>query len=284
MKKILPILLIGIIVLSGIGAYGSQKFGVQLNINDDSTEMIEASIIDKVTSNSEGSYASLFSNPPIKPTISGPSIGAVNWKYCFEIVTTDPDNDSVYYLVDWGDGIQTEWLGPYVEGVPIEVCHNWSAIGIYYITVKAKDEGDSESEWSDPFEITIVENEAPLEPVIKGPKSGTVNKKYEWTFETIDPDGDDMEFYICWGGTCVGRWYGPYESGEVITKGYTYLEQGTFTIICKARDIYGVEGPLASFEVVMPRNKALEKPFLSFLQNHLDLHPFLRLFLQRLDH
>ena len=269
MKKILPILLVGIIVLSGVGVIGSPKASVKSNISSKNSN--------------EDLFESLLSSPPEKPTITGPSIGAENWSYCFEIVTIDPDNESVFYIVDWGDGNQSDWLGPFNPGNPIQVCHTWLHAGIYYITAKAKDEGGIEGSWSDPFEITIVENQAPLKPEINGPKSGTANQLYEWTFQSIDPDGDDMEFYICWGGTCVGRWYGPYESGEVVTKGYTYLEEGTYQIRCIPRDIYGVIGPEANFEVTMPKNKAMNRPFLQILENHIFLFPILRIILQSLE-
>lgn len=262
MKKIIPILLAGIFILSGLGAIGSPEENVSLsNLNKEL-------------------YTAHFINSPTQPIIEGPSIGAVNWSYCFNLTVQDPENDDIYYYIDWGDGTYEEWIGPYNSGEIVIVCHIFTKPGYYSIIVKAKDDTGAESEWSDPFEITIVENEAPLEPEIKGPKSGRANKRYEWTFEAIDPDGDDMEFKICWGGTCVGRWYGPFASGDEVTFGYTYLDEGTFTIVCTARDIYGVVGPTASFEVIMPKNKSIERQFFDYILNYLNIFPLLRLLLQ----
>jgi len=126
----------------------------------------------------------------------------------------------------------------------------------------------------------IIDNNPPGIPEINGPTNGNAGTKYDWTFEAIDPDGDDMEFFICWGGTCVGQWYGPYASGEVVTKGYTYLTAGTFIIECTARDIYGVEGPRATLEVAMPRNRAYQNPSLQrILEQFPNAFPILRLIL-----
>ncbi|KYK27610.1 hypothetical protein AYK20_02460 [Thermoplasmatales archaeon SG8-52-1] len=118
------------------------------------------------------------------------------------------------------------------------------------------------------FKTYGIENNPPLLPVIDGPTTGTYGNTYEWTFVSTDPEGDDIYYYICWGGTCVGQWYGPYASGEVVTKGYTYQFQGTYTIICKPKDVYGAEGPLAELIVTMPREKTINTPFLNLLQNY----------------
>ena len=286
MKKIIPIFIVGIFVLSGLGAIGSPEADVSLsNFNaEGSFEFITESRIGKATYMSRELGTAQFNNSPTQPIIEGPSIGAVNWTYCFTITSQDPEGDNIYYFVDWGDGTVEDWFGPYNSGQVVTVCHTYTKPGYYLIIVKAKDDTGTESEWSDPFEITIVENQAPLEPEINGPKKGTAGKGYDWTFEAIDPDGDDMEFFICWGGTCAGAWYGPFASGEVFTLGYSYMIEGTFTIICMPRDIYGVEGPTASFEVIMPKNKAIEYQFFGYLLNHLNLFPLLRLLLQRLEH
>lgn len=116
------------------------------------------------------------------------------------------------------------------------------------------------------FKTYGLENNPPVLPVIDGPTTGTYGNAYNWTFISTDPEGDDIYLYICWGGTCVGQWYGPYASGEVVTKGYSYQFQGTFSIICKPKDIYGAEGPLAELIVTMPREKAINTPLLNFLQ------------------
>ena len=56
----------------------------------------------------------------------------------------------------WREGT---WLLPGGESVEIcEVNHTWDEKGEYEIRVKAKDEHDAESEWSDPLPITMPKN------------------------------------------------------------------------------------------------------------------------------
>jgi hypothetical protein len=92
--------------------------------------------------------------PPNKPTIDGQTMGKPGIEYEYYAKTTDPDGDQVYYKWDWGDGSFSEWLGPYDSGVKIPASHSWSQ-GSYEIKVKAKDTGGLESEWSDPYPITM---------------------------------------------------------------------------------------------------------------------------------
>jgi len=85
-------------------------------------------------------------NPPNKPNISGPNSGKPKIDYEFTVVTTDPDNNDVYYFVDWGDEINGTWTGPHPSGQEVILNHTWSKRKIYTISVKAKDIFNEKSE------------------------------------------------------------------------------------------------------------------------------------------
>lgn len=93
-------------------------------------------------------------SPPLSPTISGPSNGFNGVQYNYTLVTTDPDNDEVYYWVDWGDGSAGGWIGPFASGAVVSFNHSWSSAGIYTIKAKAKDASGLESSWA-PYQMTI---------------------------------------------------------------------------------------------------------------------------------
>ena len=96
--------------------------------------------------------------PPNKPnTPSGPPSGKPNTVYTYSTSTTDPNSDQVYYLWDWGDGTQSNWLGPYNSGATINTTHTWGK-GSYSIKVKSKDTYGAESAWSDPLTVTMPKN------------------------------------------------------------------------------------------------------------------------------
>jgi hypothetical protein len=75
--------------------------------------------------------------------------------YTFCISVADPEGDNIFCLWDWGDGSESEWLGPYASGEAICVTHAWSNDGTYSIRVKLKDDQGGESDWSDVFKLVI---------------------------------------------------------------------------------------------------------------------------------
>jgi hypothetical protein len=93
---------------------------------------------------------------PDKPNIpEGPTTGKIGEEYIYSSSTTDPNNDELYYMFDWGDGSDSGWLGPYESGENCEATHIWEKEARYQIKVRAKDTRELLSEWSDPLEISI---------------------------------------------------------------------------------------------------------------------------------
>ncbi len=94
--------------------------------------------------------------PPADPAApQGPTNGVVAFQYDFTATTTDPDNDSIFYLFDWGDGTNSGWVGSFVSGETGTANHVWTAGGTYSVTVKAKDTVGAITNVSPPASITI---------------------------------------------------------------------------------------------------------------------------------
>jgi PKD repeat protein len=107
-------------------------------------------------------------NPPNKPsTPSGPSFGKTGKTYSYTTMTTDPEDDQIYYKFDWDDGTNSGWIGPFSSGDTVSASHIFSAQGTYSIKVKAKDTKDAESVWSDPLSITMPRNKAVNRPLLR---------------------------------------------------------------------------------------------------------------------
>ncbi len=98
-----------------------------------------------------------INNPPSAPTIDGPNSGKVGVELCWTVNSIDSDGDDVYYYVDWGDGSNTGWIGPFPSGSPVEVCHTYGVKGLYKIKVKVKDDYNPEGDWVE-LEVTIPRN------------------------------------------------------------------------------------------------------------------------------
>ncbi|MDH7506926.1 MAG: CocE/NonD family hydrolase [Candidatus Thermoplasmatota archaeon] len=89
-----------------------------------------------------GNYA------PLKPVIKGPAIGSPGVEYTFSFNSTDPENEDVQLYIDWGDGTNTGWIGPYNSGEEITLNHVWNIKNKYTIKARAKDINGDQSEWS----------------------------------------------------------------------------------------------------------------------------------------
>ena len=124
-------------------------------------------------------------------------------------------------------------------------------------------------------------NNPPGVPDIDGPTNARAGEEYEYTFSAVDPDGDDVYYWILWGDNCPAvEWMGPYASGEEVTVSHIFQTPGDFTIGAKAKDIYDAEGNWGYLDVAMPKNKAMTNTFfLRFLQQFPNAFPVLRLLL-----
>ena len=92
-------------------------------------------------------------NSPDKP--SGETDCLIEQDYTYSASATDPDQDQLYYMFDWGDGTTSSWIGPYPSGSQAQASHLWYNKGMFNVAVKAKDVSGIESPWSEPLPIQI---------------------------------------------------------------------------------------------------------------------------------
>jgi parallel beta-helix repeat protein len=103
----------------------------------------------------------IINNPTNKPSKpSGITSGRIGITYSYSSFAIDPDNDTIYYWFDWGDGSNSGWDGPYYSSDIVTLAHAWNSNGNFPIKVKAKDIYGAESVWSDPLVIKITKNKA----------------------------------------------------------------------------------------------------------------------------
>ncbi len=84
--------------------------------------------------------------------------------YCTAI---DEEGNMVYYFVDWDDGKQSSWLGPFESGDEITINHTWEKRGSYQVKVKAKDEYGKEGDWGS-LSLSVPKNKSFLQLFFNG--------------------------------------------------------------------------------------------------------------------
>jgi len=113
----------------------------------------------------------LVDQPPSTPVVSGPARGRIGVPYLYSFVSTDPDGDTLMYLVDWGDGNMSDWLGPFESGALASASHQWSTQGTYTVRVMAKDTYGLDSDWGT-LQVTM-----PMDQISKQSSSSVFNQE-----------------------------------------------------------------------------------------------------------
>jgi len=183
----------------------------------------------------------------------------------------DPDGYITLYEWDWDDdGIYDEnHTGP-------NATHIWEEADEFPVTLRVT---DNDGLIGMKTKYVLVYKEPLTPPSITGPTSGKVGVTYEYEFVQVNPDGDDISYFIDWGDNTTTGWTDYYTSGEWITRNHTWYEKGDYEIIAKVKDCYGGESPWSMLKVTMPRDKSIQN--ILFLQ-YLERFPLLSLLLQRL--
>ena len=129
--------------------------------------------------------------------------------------------------------------------------------------------------------IPSVVGEPPEAPTIDCPLTGDPGTSYNYIFNSIDPDGDDVKYYIDWGDDQVDEtdFLG---SGTDKTVPHTYAVSGKYTITAYAEDDNGNIGTSSTFQTTMPKDKTITNPFLNWLQSHPNLFPLMQKLLLQL--
>jgi hypothetical protein len=220
-----------------------------------------------------GAQLSLWvsSAPPAQPSKpAGPALGIWNVNYSYTSSTTEPDNEQIYYLFDWGDGSNSGWLGPYSSGQTGTAHHIWTVLGTFSVKVKARDIHGSGSSWSDPLAVTITDNTPPDIPEITGPAEGKPGSPYLYNLRSVDAQGQNIYFFIDWGDNTTSGWLGPYVTGTQIHVTHIWSIKGTYNVKVKAKDSMDSESAWGNLSVTMPykfmgpMNPFLEKLFERF--------------------
>jgi len=77
-------------------------------------------------------------HPPTTPSINGTQNGHQKTNYTYTMKATDPDDDFIRYLIDWGDNNHS--TSPYfTSNNTIKTSHQWENPGVYVLIVNAQD-------------------------------------------------------------------------------------------------------------------------------------------------
>lgn len=95
--------------------------------------------------------------PPTQPRLNVTDASEGNISVSFTVVSSDPDQDDVYYHINWGDNTTTT-TPMFPSGIIISVTHTWDTPGTYTVHAVAIDEYNATS---DATELVVIVNTPP---------------------------------------------------------------------------------------------------------------------------
>lgn len=181
-------------------------------------------------------------SPDPPKILSKPSSGFIGHSYNFIVSTEDPNEDSVAYQIDWGDGSHSVWSNFIACGLSFATSSMWQNPGDYIIKARAKDPKDATSDWSNEYHIIIYDtlNNPPNIPSIPaGPTTGQINSSYSFSTTTTDPEEDNVSYQFDWGNGVYSSWSDYVASGTQITMSRIWTDSGTYAVRARAKDTQG---------------------------------------------
>ena len=205
--------------------------------------------------------------------VGGPDIGYVlisdnggsSWTTLWEVQgKVDQWQQNFFELNNWiGETVKIGFQ--YVTGES-SISQGWS---VDKVTIEV----DSESKYEEDFEDydegqawgewivqagSTPENQPPYDPTIDGPNRAKENEEITFLFQALDPDLDQVSYYIEWGDGETSGWtqYFP-SSASSYSEEHTYSVEGTYTIKAKARDVNDAESDWSEHQIKIttPRSR-----------------------------
>lgn len=119
---------------------------------------------------------------------------------------------------------------------------------------------------------------APNNPEIIGTNEGKAGETYDFNFQVVDLDGDDIYYRIDFGDTNYknDRWVGPFSSGESISVSNEWSSKGEYTIKLTLYDSTLEYSETVTKDITIKKGNPKGIIFESLLERLLQLFPFIK--------
>lgn len=193
------------------------------------------------------------------PFLGGPESGQPGDTLVFSAVSQDRNRGDLSYMFDWGDGTPAVWGPTLSAGDTIRQQHVYSDSGRCQVRVRARDELQLESGWSDGILVQI-RFSGPLTPDRPaGPREAYPDTAISFTTRAGHVRGESVSVQFDWGDT-LGDWSDYAAPGAQILGSHAYRSLGGYSIRARARDRGGSVSPWSESESLLVARRPLEPP------------------------
>ncbi len=171
-------------------------------------------------------YQPIQNSPPVAIALSSENTAITGEEIQFDSsMSYDKDGSITNYLWDFGDG---------TKSTEKTIFHSYSNEGVYNVVLTVTDD-DNANDTDSLSIIILIANYPPTKPIITGPKTGEINKTYEFTALSYDLDNDTIQYIFNWDdGDEVNTSF--YKNGTLININHSWNNYGEYTILIKAYD------------------------------------------------
>jgi len=208
-------------------------------------------------------YLHAFNRADLSADADGPHYGLISEAVQFNGTGIGGYKPYTEWHWDFGDGDTSTERNP---------LHTYSTDDNYTVTLTVTDVTGNSSEGST-FAWIQDGNDPPEIPIIIGPKKRSIKELIGYKFNSSDPEGTPIWYFIEWGDGTDSGWIGPYNSGEQIGRDHKWYEWGRYTIRCKTKDPYDDKSEWGELKVTMPKNHNMG--FMHWLNKYPILQKFL---------
>jgi len=214
-------------------------------------------------------------NTPSKP--AGATATFTNKGESYTTDATDPDGNLSGYIWSMND-TQTDTTA---EGA---MTYSWSTAGNYTIKVKAYDDKNLESGWSEVLTVAVEYNAPPTMGAVTGPSIGMVNQYLNFSATATDPTSDSVQVRFIYKKKNTttytkNNWSIFKASGSSFTDSIKFTTGDTYVIRATAKDKKGSESDTAAaFTMVFwaPRIDPITGPSVGWLGQGIDFSTIAR--------
>ncbi|QDA32314.1 PKD domain-containing protein [Thermococcus indicus] len=178
----------------------------------------------------------VFNKPPECSISASPSQGKNPLDVTFSLDLTDPNNDSLRWELDFGDG-------NIVEGNSTEVGYRYSEEGTYTALLRVYDPWGANSTCS--ANLKVLPNEKPTALFSYSPAKIRAGEEVSFTDSSMDPDGS------------VAKWSWNFGDGSTSNERnprHAYTNPGSYTVMLTVEDESGLKGTYYKEITVEPQN------------------------------
>jgi hypothetical protein len=172
---------------------------------------------------------------PLVPSLLVPTMAQRGDSIRAWVSSYDKDSDSLYFLIEWGDGTESGWVGAVPSETDYGIFHVYTDTGAFAVLAKAKD-ATHETRWSDTSIVYVAEYGPFVPHRPAGPDTVSVGDSVTYVTAAGHPLLRKVSLQLDWGDT-LSDWSEFIAADQFYYVRHAFAHAGTMFVRARARDV-----------------------------------------------